>query len=240
VENLQEAFARICALNGLLLSKEQIGLLGRYVNLLEEWNSRVNLVSRNDIQNVWFNHILHSLSILIMVTVPSNLRVLDLGSGGGLPGLPIAIARGDLEVSLLDSVRKKVDVLRDIVNRLKLPNTSVIAGRAENVSTRGPRGFDLIVARAVGPLSELIDWSNPLVRKKSTPQEVLEPKRQALLGTQFFHLPCLLAMKGGDLAKEIGIARKRTGKQKITSIDIVLEGSCEQKSEDKKIVVVEL
>jgi 16S rRNA (guanine527-N7)-methyltransferase len=217
-----------------------MGLLERYVDLLEEWNSRVNLVSRNDIQNIWFSHILHSLSILIMVTVPSNLTVLDLGSGGGLPGLPVAIARDDLKVSLLDSVRKKVDVLRDIVDRLKLRNTSVIAGRAENIGSQGHGRFDLVVARAVGPLFELIEWSNPLVRKKSVAQEVLESTRQALPGTQFFRLPCLLAMKGGDLVKEIGIARKRIGKQKITSLDIVLEGPYDQKSEDKKIVVVEL
>ncbi len=239
-ENSQKAFARACRLNGLLLSGEQLALLENYVDLLVDWNSKVNLISRSDIGNLWFRHILHSLSILLLVAIPQNLKVLDLGSGGGLPGVPLAIVRGDLKVTLLDSIRKKVTALRDIVSTLGLTNVAIIAGRAEDITHDDHDGFDLVVARAVGPLADLVGWSSRLVRKKSSLPEVLHTKGLSLSSKQSFRLPCLLALKGGDTEHEIRIARKRKGRHRIASLDMVLEESQKHEMEDKKIVVVEL
>jgi 16S rRNA (guanine527-N7)-methyltransferase len=239
-EYSRKAFARACRLNGLLLSREQLALLESYVDLLVDWNSRINLISRSDIGNVWFRHILHSLSILLVVALPQNLKVLDLGSGGGLPGLPIAIVRKDLKVILLDSIKKKVTALKDMVSTLELSNVAVIAGRAEDIMYQGHNSFDLVVARAVGRLDDLVEWSSRLARKKPSLPKVLHTKDFRFSSKQSFRLPCLLALKGGDIEHEIRIVRKRKGRHRIVSLDIALEESYKNEMEDKKIVVVEL
>ena len=116
----QFAITNIMRQNNLPLSEAQVASLAEYESLLREWNGRINLISRRDQENIWTAHILHSLSILFHLEIPASVRVLDLGSGGGLPGIPLAIARPDLTVVLLDSMAKKMRAVSDIVARLKL------------------------------------------------------------------------------------------------------------------------
>jgi 16S rRNA (guanine527-N7)-methyltransferase len=217
----------ICRKNGLVLSDEQIGNLGSYVERLLEWNKTINLISRRDEQNIWFSHILHSLSPLFYVEIPPGFRVLDLGSGGGLPGIPLAIARGDISVLLLDSIRKKTTATADIAAVLHLDNVAITTGRAEEFAIKEAGRFDLVLARAVASLEELCRWSKPLVRKARQP--VLDSAKAAA--------PHLLALKGGDLEEEI----RRAGRNErlaITVIKMVFEGSLELGLEDKKLVLV--
>lgn len=100
-------FRSICHANGLTLDDMTLQRLSAYVELLSSWNTKINLVSRLDAQNLWLTHLLHCVSVLFFVKIPAKAKVLDLGTGGGLPGVPLAILRPDLDITLLDSIRKK-------------------------------------------------------------------------------------------------------------------------------------
>jgi 16S rRNA (guanine527-N7)-methyltransferase len=230
--------ATICARNGVTLDQDQMTGLRGFVDLLLDWNTRINLVSRADIENIWFSHILHSISPLFFVHFDRGVNILDLGSGGGLPGIPIAIARRDLSITCIDSIRKKTAALENIIVKLGLPNVSVVSGRAEDL-TPPEKAFDVIIARAVAPLSDLIRWSRSVLgpghRPKRSSREDEAPKARM----KTFNYPFLLAMKGGDLSSEIEKAKITTGEENISSIDIVFEGSTEIGLEEKKMVVVE-
>ncbi len=134
--------SRICRDNGLPLSDDQVDLLRRYVELLREWNAKINLISRRDEENIWWSHILHSLSILFFVTPGEGMRLLDLGTGGGLPGIPLAILRNDLHITMLDSIRKKTVAVQDMLDKLSLP-----AARVEDGKGGRARGEERMVGR---------------------------------------------------------------------------------------------
>ncbi len=180
---------RIAKSNGLALSGDQLTQFGAYAAILTEWNAKVNLISRKDEENILSKHILHSL-VLVMPKFSSLIaaaRVFDLGTGGGLPGIPMKIAHPDLEVTLCDSITKKVTAASDIITRLELKNMHAIVGRAEDIakSSGMSRSFDAIVSRAVAPLDELVMWSKGLAKTGAT----------------------LYALKGGDLTEEIARAK---------------------------------
>ena len=223
----------ISSRNGLLLDETAGRLLQQYQELLLEWNRRINLVSRRDAGSSLENHILHSLSLLWNVEIRCGARVLDLGTGGGLPGIPLAIARPDLEVVLLDSIRKKIRAVDDIVARLGLGNVSTRCARAEELPEQN--SFDLIVSRGVAELTELVRWSRLLARKtmpSGTPGAAASPR----------HLPepCLLCLKGGDLEGEIARAATKTGVRNISVLDCIFRYGRDPDFEGKKIVVVPL
>jgi 16S rRNA (guanine527-N7)-methyltransferase len=222
------ALRTICRKNDLLLTDRQLSQLEAYVGCLVEWNSKINLISRRDVENIWFSHILHSLALLFSVEIPERWRLLDLGSGGGLPGIPLAIVRPDLVVTLLDSIRKKTMVMDEITRALDLKNVTVKTGRAEDMAGgTGGDTFDTVVARAVASLGKLARWSRPLVRKG----------RRSSEGERKPAAPHLLALKGGDLTREIAAAQK-TGGVAITVIEMVFDGNLELGLEDKKLVCV--
>ncbi len=222
------ALRTICRKNALSLSDDQLALLGRYVGGLLEWNKKINLISRRDEENVWFSHILHCIAPLFYVDIPDGSRVLDLGSGGGLPGIPLAIVRPDVSVTLLDSIRKKSMVTEEIIRSLQLKNVAVLTGRAEeSAGKKGVGMFDMVVARAVASLEDLALWSRPLVRAGKRP-EASGGKSNS---------PHLLALKGGDLEGEIAAATGRIGVA-ITVIQMNFEGSLELGLEDKKLALV--
>lgn len=220
--------------NGLALDDGTVEVLRKFDHLLTDWNSKINLISRADIENIWSFHILHSLSLLFFLDIPQNLRVLDIGTGGGLPGIPLAIVRRDLSVTLLDSIRKKTRVLEDITGNLGLENATVMTGRAENLphTTR----YDLIVARAVAPLADLVKWSKPLANKSgaSKPQTIKYHTEREMIS-----IPSLLALKGGNLNDEISIAEAKTGST-FRTIPLVFSGSEAVSLEEKKVVIVPL
>ena len=227
----------ICRANGVDVTAAQEEKLRRYVELLLEWNTKLNLISRRDVENVWTSHILHSLSLLFLVGIPIGARILDLGTGGGLPGVPIALVRPDLRITLLDSIRKKGVVLGQMTGVLDLANVEVVTGRAEvfgeHIQHGG--GFDIVVARAVAPLVDLIRWSRPLMRRGEGSGMVVRGG-----GRGAYRVPYLLALKGGDVEAEVALAKTRAGIGSIVVRELVFEGSIELGLEGKKLVVVEL
>lgn len=184
------------ALAPIGLDPPAVERLRRLVELVLEWNAKVNLISRAGTESVWPAHVLHSLSPLFHMPLKSPGEILDLGTGGGFPGLPLAIARPEIRFTLVDATGKKVRAVEDMASRLGLVNVRVVHARAEDLH-RNPEyrtRFDLVTARAVAPLADLVRWSLPLVRPQAA--------RPAGEGGDP-PLPALLAYKGGDITQEI-------------------------------------
>lgn len=165
------------------LSETQFNRFERLLPLYREWNEQINVISRKDIDQLYERHVLHSLGIAKVVTFADGSTVLDAGTGGGFPGIPLAIYFPGVQFYLVDSIGKKVKVVNEIVNALQLENVSAMQGRVEEVKQQ----FDFTVSRAVAPLAEMVRWLKPLVRKG-----------------QSSSLPNgMLFLKGGILADEI-------------------------------------
>ena len=234
-----EWLKKICELNRTVLTEKQIRQLEQYAELLLLANRKVNLISRQDEENIWESHILHSLSVIINFQIPYNAKILDIGTGGGLPGVPLKILRPDLSVLLLDSIQKKVDAVRAFINDIGLRGTEVVYGRAEDVGKKEEfrKKFDLTISRAVAPLKNLIKWSKPFLGDSNTNvfMDANQDNVPILLKS-----PSILALKGGDIAKETAIAQKIFSHSKITVVDIVVEGTNYFKANAKKAVLVQL
>jgi len=151
--------------------------------LYATWNERVNLVSRKDIEHLYERHILHSLSIARFIKFKPDVKVMDLGTGGGFPGIPLAICFPEVQFTLIDSIAKKMRVVEDLVQVLDLKNVNTIVGRAENIKG----SFDYVVSRAVAPLSEIYAWTGKSIAKK---QQHAMPNG-------------IICLKGGDLRDEL-------------------------------------
>ncbi len=157
--------------------------LYHFASLIGEWNQKINLVSRADIANLPMRHILHSLAIAKAMPFQNGTRIMDVGTGGGFPGLPLAILFPECGFHLVDSIGKKIKVVVDCIHQLGLDNVSAEQVRADKV----PKQFDFIVARAVTQLPEFMNW----VRKK-------------IKRTAFNALPNgVLYLKGGELKEEL-------------------------------------
>ena len=170
------------------LQLQQFEALGE---LYKNWNQQINVISRKDIEQLYPKHILHSLSIAAIADFADKTRVLDIGTGGGFPGIPLAIFYPEVEFVLCDSINKKLNVVRAIAEELKLDNVEVIWKRAEEI--KHPNSFDFAVSRAVAPLAKLWRWSSPLIRK----------------GTNNELDNGLICLKGGDLNQEISESNTR-------------------------------
>ena len=228
--------ARILTSNGIFINDERSRKLAEYVELLLQWNQKLNLISRRDSERIWESHILHSISPLFCIEFPAGTRMLDLGSGGGLPGIPLSIVHGSLEVALVDSVQKKTRALREILQTLQLPNVTVYSGRAEELAREPLKSaFDAVIARAVAPLCDLIRWSRPFLRKRIVPATRLKGTK----GNSELSFPYLIALKGGDLAREIRDARLRARGTTITEVDLSFPGADLLGLVDKKILLVQ-
>lgn len=231
---------RICRQNAFSIDSDQIMQMVSYVEMLVEWNRKINLVSRRDVGNIWFSHILHSIAPWFFLEPPHQAKIVDLGTGGGLPGIPLAIVRPDIHLVLLDSIRKKTAAVEDMVKRLGLSDVEVLTGRAEDLARKGQpsRTFDIVLARAVAPLVDLVHWSLPLLRReegKGRPAGVAAARP----GNRFLlRVPCLVALKGGDLDTEILRARQQVPASAVETLDLVFDGSDRLGLVDKKVVVV--
>lgn len=174
----------------------QVEQLQALDGLYREWNEKINVISRKDIDSLYEKHILHSLSIAATVELPDGLQVLDLGTGGGFPGIPLAIFFPGVKFHLVDSIGKKIKVVQAVAEGLGLKNVTTAHSRVEDIKNRK---FDLVVSRAVAPLGDLWRWSKPLL-KKAGPNG--GPNG-------------LICLKGGDLTQEISESGCRPVLQEI-------------------------
>ena len=142
------------------LTSAQCEQLAEFAKLLLEWNERINLVSRKDTERLVVHHIGHSLAPLLHIPFSPEVSVLDLGTGGGLPGIPLAIAYPQVQFHLIDSIAKKIRAVEDIVTRLHLPNVRVSRIRAEELVEK----YDWVVTRGVANLMQLWQWAQPLIK----------------------------------------------------------------------------
>ena len=165
------------------LSDQQNTLLFQLERLYLEWNEKINLISRKDIDRVMEHHILHALSIPFFFNFTPGSEILDLGTGGGLPGIPLAIRYPECRFTLIDGKGKKIMVVNDIVDRLQLPNVKGKAIRAEEIKHK----FDFIVCRAVTSIDRLYGWADRLIKHK---QQNPIPNG-------------LIALKGGNIKEEL-------------------------------------
>ena len=223
--------------NSLTITDIELSKLSKYSVLLARWNKSINLISRRDEENLWRNHILVSLVLLFKIEFSSGARILDLGTGGGLPGIPLAIIRRDIEFVLVDSIRKKTTAVQDMVDSLGLPNVKVACGRAEDLGRLNiyRHTFDAVIARAVSSLDNLIAWAAPFLKIGEASMKSIALTTQRLVPTR----PVLISIKGGDLSAETDRARKRFPHVNLHSFDLTFNGSEVLENFGKKIILVE-
>ncbi|MDQ3015752.1 MAG: 16S rRNA (guanine(527)-N(7))-methyltransferase RsmG [Bacteroidota bacterium] len=128
--------------------------------LYAEWNEKINVISRKDIDNLYLHHVLHSLAIVKSGQIKSGMKVIDIGTGGGFPGIPLAIMYPDVQFTLLDSTAKKIKVVSEIAASLKLKNVIPVQARAEEHKGE----YDIVLSRAVSSLKQLVLWTKHLSR----------------------------------------------------------------------------
>jgi 16S rRNA (guanine527-N7)-methyltransferase len=231
----REAFLSICGHQNVALSGRQIDLMDRYVENLLKWNKKINLISRKDEENIWTRHILHCVSLLFAVCIPNGSRIVDIGTGGGLPGVPIKILRPDLPLLLIDATRKKTEAVLDIINDLGLNEVEVVWGRAETVAMQPEyhRKFDFGIARAVASLPELIEWTEPFLANHSK-SELKNGHDMPLKIVP----PALLAFKGGDIAGEVRKVERKLKSAAVQVLDLYQDTGLVQNYSEKKLIVV--
>ena len=147
------------------------------------WNNRINVISRKSIHNFYTHHILHSLSISKLIKLKANTSILDVGTGGGFPGIPLAILFPEVNFTLVDSIGKKIKVVKDIIKKSKLSNVQAINTRAEHIEEK----FDFIISRAVTNMTDF----RKIIKGK------IKDDNKNLMNNGIFYL------KGGDLSEEL-------------------------------------
>ena len=145
------------------LTEEQLSQFAQLGELYSDWNAKINVISRKDIDNLYEHHVLHSLGIAKAIRFQAGTRVMDLGTGGGFPGIPLAIRFPDVQFHLVDSIGKKVRVATEVATAIGLRNVTFLHGRAEEEKGR----FDFVVSRAVMPLADLIKIVRKNISKES-------------------------------------------------------------------------
>ncbi|MEP7259102.1 MAG: 16S rRNA (guanine(527)-N(7))-methyltransferase RsmG [Flavitalea sp.] len=177
-------------------SELQLQRLEALAGLYKDWNSKINVISRKDEDMLYERHVLHSLSIAAVFNFQKGMNVLDLGSGGGFPGIPLAIFFPEVKFHLADSIGKKMKVAQAIAESLQLTNVTTQHTRAEDILNRK---FEVVVSRAVAPLKDLWKWSKPLLKQRtaSTLQNAGAPGDERPVPGG------LICLKGGNLDLEI-------------------------------------
>ena len=165
------------------LTETQIGQFGKLENLYQEWNEKINVISRKDMESLYEKHILHSLGVAKVMAFAPGTKILDIGTGGGFPGIPLAILFPEAEFTLIDSIGKKITVVNAVAEGICLKNVTAIHGRAEKLKEK----FHFVVSRAVTQMPEFLRWLKGKFEK-----EQFNPKHNGIL-----------YLKGGDLAEEL-------------------------------------
>jgi 16S rRNA (guanine527-N7)-methyltransferase len=165
------------------LTEEQLSLFEQLDPIYKEWNEKINLISRKDIDNLLKHHILHSLAIAKFIDFKDGTKILDLGTGGGFPGIPLSIKFPNSNFHLIDATRKKIHVVQDIIQRLNLTNVHASHIRAEDLNLK----YDFVVSRAVAPIVDIFNWSKKLISKDH----------------KNFIPNGIICLKGGNMKKEL-------------------------------------
>jgi len=158
------------------VNKEQLDKLRMLYDLYRKLNKKINLISRKDFENFYLHHIIHSLSLLNFIN-NKNIKIIDLGTGGGLPGLPLSIFLNKCEFYLIDSIKKKIDCVNSIINELNINNIHTINSRVEDISIQS----DIIVSRATSNINNILMWTKNSIKKRGV----------------------YLLLKGGNVDKEL-------------------------------------
>lgn len=151
--------------------------------LYQDWNSKINVVSRKDIDELYLRHVLHSLGIAKIQIFNEGAEILDVGTGGGFPGIPLAILFPETQFTLVDAIGKKVKVVQEVIDGLKLENVKAVHSRVEDLDGQ----YDFIVSRAVAAMPTFVRWTKGKIKKNSTHE-----RRNGIL-----------YLKGGDLSEEL-------------------------------------
>ena len=196
------------------LTERQREQFAALLPLYEEWNAQINVISRKDMEHFYEHHVLHSLAIAKVMEFASMTEVLDVGTGGGFPGVPLAIMFPDARFTLIDSIGKKIKVVNDVIGRLGLTNSKAMQIRAEQLDGE----YDFVVSRAVTTLGEFVPWVKGKMSK-----------------SQYNKLHNgILYLKGGDLTNELF-----TFRHKVKTWDIS-EWFEEEFFETKKVIYLPL
>jgi 16S rRNA (guanine527-N7)-methyltransferase len=199
------------------LTEQQQNQFAALLPLYKEWNEKINVISRKDIDNLYTHHVLHSLAIAKVVNFKDGTHILDLGTGGGFPGIPLAILYPSVSFLLVDSTAKKIRVVQEIVEALGLKNVEAQQIRVEDIK-KGVQ-FDFVVTRAVTVLDQLFRWSRRLIKNK--------------------HLNALpngiLALKGGNIREEV----QALGKGQYVEITPITKFFKEEYFEEKVVAYVQ-
>ncbi len=182
------------------LTELQINQFKQLYDLYVDWNSKINVVSRKDIESLYEKHVLHSLAIAKYVQFENGTKVLDIGTGGGFPGIPLAIMFPNTEFTLCDSIGKKIKVAEEISNAIGLKNTDFVVGRVENLKEE----FHFIVSRAVAPMESLYRWTQDYIDDNCFNAK----------------LNGYLLLKGGDLKEEIKELKRLNAKLNVQTADL--------------------
>ena len=210
-------FWTILSANGIVLDEKQRERIVRFADELLHWNSKINLISRKDEDMILESHILHSLSILKYVDLDKKYECMDIGTGGGLPGIPLGIAAPKINMLLVDSIKKKVTTTRMLAQHTGLKNFKARTARVEVIAAEKEhqKKYDFIFARGVARLNKIQGWVSPLI--KPTGKIVL--------------------LKGGDLDDEIKEATNNNKSLIVEQHDLELLAYPDFAIENKKILI---
>ena len=172
------------------LTEDQISKFSQLDELYHDWNAKINVISRKDIDNLYEHHVLHSLAIAEMIRFKPGTTVMDLGTGGGFPGIPLAIMFPETTFHLVDSIGKKIKVCQEVANALQLKNVTTQWCRAEEIKDK----YHFVVSRAVMPLADLVK----IIKKNISTEQI-----NALPNG-------IICLKGGELEKETLPLKKQT------------------------------
>ncbi len=165
------------------LTENQVYQFEKLQDLYQDWNAKINVISRKDIDELYIRHVLHSLGIAKVISLKPHSKIMDVGTGGGFPGIPLAIVFPEVDFYLIDVIGKKIKVVNEVANALGLKNVKAEQMRAENVK----QDFDFIVSRAVTNMPDFVSWIKGKIKKTNTND-----------------LPNgILYLKGGDLTEEL-------------------------------------